>query len=157
MNIHNTVGNGALHHVLYLMGHVWCYGEHLRVRFHNHLATLYHVLPSYLHQMSADQQIRVSGWQWRVGTGGQISRLLGWGVAAEEGCRTAAGAGSRWQHVCMAASANTWLLFVFVVVYVPLYSFLCKQSGMVYTHCGMPSQACVSISNKAQQCQGGAK
>ena len=42
-----------------------------------------HALPSYLHQMSADQQIRGSGWQGRVGTGGQISRLLGWGVAAE--------------------------------------------------------------------------
>ena len=36
-----------------------------------------------VHQMSAGQQIRGSGWQWRVGTGGQIRRLLGWGVAAE--------------------------------------------------------------------------
>ena len=59
-----------------------------------------------VHQMSAGQQIRESGWQWRVGTGGQVSRLLGWGVAAE-GVRMAASAGSRWQHVCMAASANT--------------------------------------------------
>jgi len=33
-----------------------------------------------VHQMSAGQQIRG---QWRVGTGGQVSRLLGWGVAAE--------------------------------------------------------------------------
>jgi hypothetical protein len=31
-------------------------------------------------------------------------------------------AGSRWQHACMAASANTRLLFVFVVVHVPLYT-----------------------------------
>ena len=30
--------------------------------------------------MSAGQQIRG---QWRVGTGGQVSRLLGWGVAAD--------------------------------------------------------------------------
>ena len=39
----------------------------------------------------------------------------------------AASAGSRWQHACMAASANTRLLVVFVAVHVPLYSFLCKQ------------------------------
>ena len=37
----NTVGNGALHYVLQLMGRVWCYGERLRARYHNHLATLY--------------------------------------------------------------------------------------------------------------------
>ena len=40
----NTVGNGALHYVLQLMRHmgrVWCYGERLRARYHNHLATLY--------------------------------------------------------------------------------------------------------------------
>ena len=36
------------------------------------------------------------------------------------GCRTAASAGPRWQLVCMAASARTWLLFVLVVVSVPL-------------------------------------
>jgi len=37
-----------------------------------------------VHQMSAGQQIRWPGWQWRVGTGGHISRLgLGWGVATE--------------------------------------------------------------------------
>ena len=37
-----------------------------------------------VHQMSAGQQIRGSGWQWRVGTGEQSSRLmLGWGVVAE--------------------------------------------------------------------------
>ena len=38
----DTVGNGALHYVLQLMGRVWCYGERLRARYHNHLATLYH-------------------------------------------------------------------------------------------------------------------
>ena len=34
------------------------------------------------------------------------------------------------------------------------YTHSCaSKSGMVHTHVGMPSQACVSISNKAQQCQ----
>ena len=41
----DTVGNGALHYVLQLMGRVWCYGERLRARYHNHLATLYHLSP----------------------------------------------------------------------------------------------------------------
>ena len=43
----NTVGNGALHYVLQLMGRVWCYGERLRARYHNHLATLYPVDPAW--------------------------------------------------------------------------------------------------------------
>ena len=41
VNLCNTVRNGALHYVLQLMGRVWCYGERLRARYHNHLATLY--------------------------------------------------------------------------------------------------------------------
>ena len=71
-----------------------------------------------VHQMSAGQQIRGSGWQWRVGTGGQSSNLmLGWAVVAE-GVQD--GRKCRSQLVCMAASAKTWLLFVRVVVSVPL-------------------------------------
>ena len=71
-----------------------------------------------VHQMSAGQQIRGSVWQWRVGTGGQSSRLmLGWAVVAE-GVQD--GRKCRSQLVCMAASARTWLLFVHVVVSVPL-------------------------------------
>jgi hypothetical protein len=65
------------------------------------------------------------------GSGGwaQEGRLAGcWaGEWLQRGCRMAASAGSRWQHACMAASANTRLLVVFVAVHVPLYSFLCKQ------------------------------
>ena len=83
-----------------------------------------HALPSHL--CTRCQQVSRS-----EGSGGwaQEGRLAGcWaGKWLQRGCRMAASAGSRWQHVCMAASANTWLLFVFVVVYVPLYSFLCKQ------------------------------
>ena len=99
-----------------------------------------------VHQMSAGQQIRGSGWQWRVGTGGQSSRLmLGWAVVAE-GVQD--GRKCRSQLVCMAASARTWLLFVLVVV--STTHSCASKSGMVHTHCGMPSRACVSISTKAQ-------
>ena len=74
--------------------------------------------------MSAGEQIRG---QWRVGTGGQVSRLLGWGVAAEgvqdgRKCRIPMAAclhGRKCQH--------STVLVVFVAVHVPLYSFLCKQ------------------------------
>ena len=99
-----------------------------------------------VHQMLAGQQIRVSVWQWRLGTGGQSSRLmLGWAVVAE-GVQD--GRKCRSQLVCKAASARTWLLFVLVVV--STTHSCASKSGMVHTHCGMPSRACVSISTKAQ-------
>ena len=49
--------------------------------------------------------------------------------------RTAASAGPRWQLVCMAASANTWLLFVLVVVSVPLIPILVQASVGWCTTC----------------------
>ena len=103
-----------------------------------------------VHQMSAGQQIRGSGWQWRVGTGGQISRLmLGWGVVAEgvqdgRKCRSSMAAclhGRKCQHLvavcaccCLCSTTHS----------------CASKSVMVHTHFGMPSRACVSISTKAQ-------
>ena len=59
----DTVGNGALHYVLQLMGRVWCYGERLRARYHNHLATLY-------------LWVAGSGRWWLEGPSGQRSRTV---------------------------------------------------------------------------------
>ena len=103
-----------------------------------------------VHLMSAGQQIRGSGWQWRVGTGGQISRLmLGWGVVAEgvqdgRKCRSSMAA-------CLHGRKCQNLVAVCACCCLCSTTHSCaSKSVMVHTHFGMPSRACVSISIKAQ-------
>ena len=79
-----------------------------------------------------------------VGSGrwAQEGTLAGWGWAGEwlqRGCMTAASAGSRWQLVCMAASAKTWLLFVlFVVSVCPCVAASAKLLGCFSTPSMLP-------------------
>ena len=108
-----------------------------------------HALPSYL--CTRCQQVSRS--EGLVGSGGwaQEGRLAGYwaGEWLQSGCRPQVpdpdGSMLAWPQVPTLDCCLCLLLSMFH------YTHSCaSKSGMVHTHVGMPSQACVSISNQAQ-------
>ena len=91
------------------------------------------------------------GGQWGVSAGEQVGRLVGWGGS---GCRGIARGPQAPVELCCCLCLRLAASATLLVCCVCCTTHSCASKyGMVHTLFGMPSRACVSISNKAQQCQ----
>ena len=98
-------------------------------------------------QMVADKQLAGCGGQWGVSAGEQVGRLVGWGGS---GCRGIARGPQAPVELCCCLCLRRWPQVPPCLYVVSATQSCASKSGMVHTHSGMPSWACVSISNQAQ-------